>query len=46
MAFQENVLCFCFSEFMYQMFLTVRGAVQGHFRATLSVASVFVHVDL
>ena len=33
-----------FSEVMDQMFLTVRGAVQGSFRATLGVASVFVHV--
>ena len=33
-----------FSEVMDQMFLTVRGAVQGSF--TLRVASVFVHVVL
>ena len=33
-----------FSEVMDQMFLTVRGAVQGSFRATLGVASAFVHV--
>ena len=32
--------CFRFSEVMDQMFLTVRGAVQGSFRATLGVASV------
>ena len=38
--------CFRFSEVMDQMFLTVRGAVQGSFRATLGVASVFVHVVL
>ena len=38
--------CFRFSEVIYQMFLTVRGAVQGPFRATLCVASVFVHVVL
>ena len=38
--------CFRFSEVMYQMFLTVRDAVQGSFRATLGVASVFVHVVL
>ena len=35
-----------FSEAMYQMFLTVRGAVQGSFRATLGVTSVYVHVVL
>ena len=38
--------CFRFSEVMDQMFLTVRGAVQGYFRATLDIASVFVHVVL
>ena len=38
--------CFRFSEVMYQMFLTVRGAVQGSFRAMLDAASVFVHVVL
>ena len=38
--------CFRFSEVMFQMFLTVQGAVQGSFRATLGVASVFVHVVL
>ena len=38
--------CFRFSEVMDQMFLTVRGAVQGSFRATLGVASVFVNVVL
>ena len=38
--------CFRFSEVMYQMFLTVRGAVQVSFKATLGVASVFVHVVL
>ena len=38
--------CFRFSEVMDQMFLTVRGAVQGSVRATLGVASVFVHVVL
>ena len=37
---------FRFSEVMYQMFLTVRGAVQGYFRATFGVASAFVHVVL
>ena len=29
--------CFRFSEVMDQMFLTVRGAVQGSFRATLGL---------
>ena len=38
--------CFRFSEVMDQTFLTVRGAVPGSFRATLGVASVFVHVVL
>ena len=38
--------CFRFSEVMDQMFLTVRGAVQGSFRDTLGVASVFVLVVL
>ena len=50
MAFQENLnasICmFSFSEVMDQMFLTVRGVVQGSFMATLGVASVFVHVVL
>ena len=49
-AFQENLnasICmFSFSEVMDQMLLTVRGAVQGSFSATLGVASVFVHVVL
>ena len=36
--------CFCFSEVMDQMILRVRGAVQGSFRTTFGVASVFVHV--
>ena len=36
-------VCFRFSEIMDQMFLTVRGVVQGSFMATLGVASVFVH---
>ena len=36
--------CFRFSKVMEQMFLTVRGAVQGSFRA--GVASVSVHVIL
>ena len=31
---------------MDQLFLTVRGVVQGSFMATLGVASVFVHVVL
>ena len=50
MTFQENLTlmllykCFRFSEVMEQMFLTVRGAVQGSFRA--GVASVSVHVVL
>ena len=35
--------CFRFSEIMDQMFLTGRGGVQGYFRATLGVASVFIH---
>ena len=43
-------VCFRFSEVMDQMFLTVRGFVQGSFMATpmatLGVASVFVHVVL
>ena len=30
--------CFCFSEVMNQMFLTVRSAVQGSFMTTLGVA--------
>ena len=38
--------CFRSSEVMNQMFLTVRGAVQGTFRATLGVASAFVQVVL
>ena len=38
--------CFRFSEVMNQMFLTVRGAVQGTFRATLGVASAIVQVVL
>ena len=38
--------CFRFSEVMYQMFLMVRDAVQGSFRATFGVASVLVHVVL
>ena len=38
--------CFRFSEVMNQMFLKVRGAVQGTFRATLGVASAFVQVVL
>ena len=50
MAFQENLMllyaCFRFSEVMDQMFFTVRGAVQGSFRATLGVAFVFVNVVL
>ena len=48
MAFQENlnasIYMFSFFRSHDQMFLTVRGAVQGSFRATLGVASVFVHV--
>ena len=37
--------CFRFFEVMDQMlFLTVRGAAQDSYRATLGVASVFVHV--
>ena len=39
-------VCFCFSEVMDQMFLTVQSVVQGPFMATLGVASVFVHVVL
>ena len=49
MAFQENINAsiYMFSFFrIYQMFLKVRGTVQGSFRATLGVASVFVHVVL
>ena len=36
--------CFRFSEVIDKMFLLIRGAVQGSFRATFGVASVFVHV--
>ena len=36
--------CFRFPEVMVQMFLTVRGVVQGSFRTTFGVASVFAHV--
>ena len=45
MAFQENLKCFYinFSEIMDQMFLTGRGGVQGSFRATIGVASTFIH---
>ena len=39
-------VCFRFSEVMDQMFLTVRGVMQGSFMATLGVASVVVHVVL
>ena len=35
--------CFRFSEIMDQMLLTGRGGVQGSFRATLGVASVFIN---
>ena len=35
---------FRFSEVIDQKFLTIRGALQGSFRATFGVASVFVHV--
>ena len=38
------ILSFRFSEVMNQMFLTVRGTVQGSLRARLCLASVFVHV--
>ena len=38
--------CFRFSEVLDQMFLTVWCAVQGSFRDTLGVASVFVHAVL
>ena len=38
--------CFRFSEVMDQMYVMVQDAVQGSFRATLGVASVFVHVIL
>ena len=34
---------FCGIPREYQMFLTGRGGVQGSFRATLGVASVFIH---
>ena len=46
MAFRENLndSVFRFSEVVNQMFLTIRGAVQGSFRASFCVASVFVHV--
>ena len=39
-------VCFRFSEVIDQMFLTVRGVVQGSFMATLGVASDFIHVVL
>ena len=39
-------VCYLLFEVMDQMFLTVLGAVQGSFMATLGVASVFVHVVL
>ena len=35
--------CFRFSEIMDQMFLTGRVGLQGYIRATLGVASVFIH---
>ena len=38
--------CFRSSEVMDQMFFTVLGAVQGLFKSTLGVASVFDHVVL
>ena len=38
--------CFSSSEVMDQMFLTVLGAVQGLFKSTLGVVSVFDHVVL
>ena len=38
--------CFRSSEVMDQMFLTILGAVQGLFKSTLGVASVFDHVVL
>ena len=40
------IFFFFFSEVIYQMFITIRGAWQGSLRATLGVASVFVHVVL
>ena len=41
-----SCMCFLFSEVMDQMFLKVRGPVQGSFRSPmLGIASVFVHVD-
>ena len=53
MGFQENLnasigpyVCFRFSEVMDQMFLTVRGVVQGSYMTTLGVASVLVHAVL
>ena len=50
MAFQENlnasIYMFSFFRSHDQMFLTVRGAMQCSFRATLGVAPVFVHVFL
>ena len=49
-AFQENlyasIYMFSFFRSHDQMFLTVRVAVQGSFRATFGVASVCVHVFL
>ena len=36
--------CFRFSEVIDQMFLMIQGAVQGSFRATSGVASVFFPV--
>ena len=38
--------CFYINVVMEQMFLTVRGDVQGSFRVTLGVSPVFVHVLL
>ena len=50
MAFQENlnasIYMFSFFRSHDQMFLTVRGAVQGSLKATLGVDSFFVHVFL
>ena len=42
----KRILMFSFLRSHDQIFLTVRGAVQGSFRATLGIASVFVHVFL
>ena len=46
MAFQENLNAPLYMFSFFPMFLTVRCAVQGSFRVTFGVASVFVHLVL